>query len=525
MFTFPRKFRFTALLTLAIGMSTGAVHALSLEKLLMPGAVSEAHAEFEDDCDQCHTGSKTSDQTRMCLSCHDHEDVALDIRNRTGFHGKSPRAGKLPCRQCHREHLGRSADIVLLDTGSFDHTLTDFELRGAHAGVNCESCHEADAKYRDAPGQCIDCHKRDDHHRGRLGEKCGDCHSENQWLDARFDHDKTDFPLRGEHREVRCELCHANQRYEDIDTGCKACHQTQDVHRGRNGNDCRNCHNPESWKAIDFDHATTDFPLEGRHRKVSCRTCHRATLYQEELSTQCIDCHRSDDAHKGRNGTKCKDCHSPEKWSSARFDHDKDTKFPLRGRHQQLTCESCHVENAYRKKLDAECYACHREDDVHAGQEGESCGDCHRERGWGDDVFFEHDLTAFPLIGLHATTSCEQCHLTATFKDTESLCIDCHADDDSHKKRLGTGCDLCHNPNDWLLWLFDHNAQTGFNIDGAHTELRCLSCHRAPTEARKPTLRSTCAGCHKTDDVHRGRFGATCERCHTTKTFRGAVLQ
>ena len=192
---------------------------------------------------------------------------------------------------------------------------------------------------------------------------------------------------------------------------------------------------------------------------------------------------------------------------------------------RQLTCESCHVENAYRKTREAECYACHREDDVHAGQEGESCGDCHRESGWGDDVFFEHDLTAFPLIGMHATTSCEQCHLTSTFKDTDSLCIDCHSDDDTHKKRLGAGCDLCHNPNDWLLWLFDHNTQTGFKIDGAHAELRCVSCHRVATDAHKPKLRSTCVSCHKTDDIHRGRFGAACERCHTTKTFRGAVIQ
>ncbi|MDH3715386.1 MAG: hypothetical protein OET44_16245 [Gammaproteobacteria bacterium] len=183
------------------------------------------------------------------------------------------------------------------------------------------------------------------------------------------------------------------------------------------------------------------------------------------------------------------------------------------------------MENAYRKELEAECYACHRDDDVHEDQQGEQCGDCHRETAWGDDVLFEHDITAFPLIGLHATTPCEQCHITTTYKDTEGQCVDCHVSDDVHEDRLGSGCELCHNPNDWLLWLFDHDRQTNFEIDGAHAELQCRACHRQATGGRKPALRQSCASCHKVDDVHNGGFGANCGRCHTTESFRGAVVQ
>ena len=50
------------------------------------------------------------------------------------------------------------------------------------------------------------------------------------------------------------------------------------------------------------------------------------------------------------------------------------------------------------------------------------CGDCHGELGWGRDVFFEHDLTRFPLLGLHAVIACEQCHANPRFKDAEIVC-------------------------------------------------------------------------------------------------------
>jgi len=505
-----------------MGVATMDARALSLEKLLMPGELTDAHAEFEEACGQCHEGSKEADQTRQCLDCHDHQDVAKDIVDKTGFHGRSPAVRNRPCKQCHSEHLGRSADIVLLDVSAFDHTVTDFELRGAHQGVNCAACHKPEEKYSAAPSRCVDCHLDDDHHRGKLGEECSNCHEERQWREAKFDHDKTEFPLLGKHNEVSCELCHAGQRYEKTPKDCNACHRVQDVHRGRNGDSCEKCHAPEGWKNISFDHSKTDFPLQGKHRDASCRSCHRGILYQEELETECVVCHRSDDAHKGRNGEKCKDCHSPKGWSKTQFDHDKDTKFALRGSHRELRCESCHVENAYRKKLKAECYACHRDDDVHEGQEGELCGSCHREAAWGNDVVFEHDITAFPLIGIHATTPCEQCHLSATYKDTTAQCADCHADDDPHEDRLGSDCETCHNPNDWLLWLFDHDQQTEFAIDGAHADLTCRSCHRIPTGGRKPTLRTSCSSCHKVDDVHSGGFGTNCERCHNTETFGGA---
>jgi hypothetical protein len=33
-------------------------------------------------------------------------------------------------------------------------------------------------------------------------------------------------------------------------------------------------------------------------------------------------------------------------------------------------------------------------------------------------------------------------------------------------------------------------------------------------------VQTTCIGCHRREDVHNGRFGADCARCHTTTSFR-----
>jgi hypothetical protein len=32
-------------------------------------------------------------------------------------------------------------------------------------------------------------------------------------------------------------------------------------------------------------------------------------------------------------------------------------------------------------------------------------------------------------------------------------------------------------------------------------------------------LAGTCVSCHRSDDVHRGQFGADCVECHTTESF------
>ena len=127
-------------------------------------------------------------------------------------------------------------------------------------------------------------------------------------------------------------------------------------------------------------------------------------------------------------------------------------------------------------------------------------------------------VATFPLLGMHAVASCEQCHATARFKDASSDCGACHAEDDKHLQRLGTDCAICHNPNGWQRWRFDHETRTSFALTGAHAELDCHACHRLPAEAGV-VASSSCASCHARDDRHKGAFGSDCARCHGSQTW------
>ena len=509
----------TVMITAITSVENNAA-AAGIESLVMPGKLVQGHAEYEEECSKCHQPFRKESQNRLCTDCH--EEVGADISGKQGFHGRGV-AGKSDCKHCHTDHKGRDADIIELGIETFDHENTDFSLRGAHTGTSCSACHVRGKKYRDAPGSCIDCHEKNDIHKKQLGDDCSDCHNERSWRNQDFDHDATDFRLAGSHADLDCNSCHISQRYEDTATDCYGCHRLDDVHAGNYGVECNECHGEKDWVDVEFDHAGTDFPLAGRHREVECVSCHKAGIKQE-LDTACVACHRSDDEHRSRYGRNCESCHNPRGWDKAKFDHSGDTDFPLRGKHENVQCELCHRGELATEDLGTGCYSCHAPDDVHKGQEGEQCETCHDEDGWGGQVRFDHAMASFPLNGMHAVTPCEECHLTAVFNTASSDCHACHREDDIHEQRLGSRCADCHNPNGWSLWEFDHNKQTDYVLDGAHEGLDCHACHlqRSPG---KISLSSACNGCHREDDVHDGRFGRRCERCHGTGSFDAVEIR
>jgi len=492
--------------------------AIDFEKLLMPGDVIEGHAKYEGECTKCHERFSKKTQTQLCSDCH--EKIDNDIFEKKGFHGKEARVSKVECRVCHTEHKGRDANIVHLNKDTFDHKLTDFKLKGSHTAVACESCHKPKKLYREAPLKCYSCHKKDDVHDGSLGKKCQDCHTEKSWVGKNdFDHGDTDFPLKGKHEKVDCVSCHLNQDYKETPDSCYGCHSVDDNHNGRYGKKCKDCHSEKDWEKIHFNHdKDTDYRITGKHKRVSCDSCHTGHLYKQELETECYSCHKADDEHQGKNGKECDSCHNTKDWGKSTFDHEKETDFPLRGKHDKLICSACHKGEVFEEELKMECYACHRQDDIHAGEQGKDCARCHNETGWQEKIVFDHDLTHFPLIGLHATTPCEECHLSGTYKDAALECIACHKKEDVHKKALGNECEVCHNPNAWSLWEFDHNEQTDFELDGKHEGLGCHLCHSTVLKKGQKTA-SQCGDCHWSDDIHRGGFGRNCERCHDTESF------
>ena len=524
------------------------VAAQAIEKALMPGEVIEGHAKFELDCDQCHQRFDKAAQTRLCLGCH--KDVAADVRKRTRLHG---RLDDRTCRVCHTEHKGRRAVIAPLDTKKFDHDQADFKLLGAHRDAKCETCHKPRKKYREAPGQCNDCHAKDDAekgHKGHLGKSCENCHDEQRWTTARFDHEKTKFSLLGgRHADVKCAKCHVDKTFQNTPQTCNGCHRKDDRdrgHRGRYGVKCESCHNDRGWKEIVFNHdADTRYVLKGKHRPVACAACHvlenGGTIYQDKLSTQCLACHRKDDedkGHRGELGEKCESCHDERGWSSSSFDHDK-SKFPLRDKHRGVKCEGCHKGGvagvAAMIRVERTCIACHRGDDQkkgHRGELGEKCENCHNERGWKNSNF-DHDRSKFPLLDKHRSVKCEACHVggvsgAGASIRVERTCFACHgADDDKkgHKGRYGEKCEACHSPKGWKTIGFDHDRDTRYPLKGGHQRAKCDACHRPETGAiYNSGLETACVACHRKDDKHEGQLGAKCEDCHDDGKWKGIAF-
>ena len=513
----PRQIAGVVMIVL-IALPWSASRGANIEKLLMPGPVSGAHAKTEENCEACHDRANRERQRELCLVCH--KDVAADLRATSGFHGRLAAAQTTQCAACHSEHRGRTADIVGFSRAAFDHAQTDFALHGAHAALECASCHKPRVAFRNTPQECIGCHRTDDAHHGNLGSDCRSCHLETAWHDAKFDHDKTHFPLQGKHRDVPCAACHAGERYKNTPQQCAACHAPDDVHRGSRGTKCADCHSVESWKTAKFDHAKeTGFALLGRHARLACADCHRSGNLKEPVPKTCAGCHGSDDRHAGRFGKDCASCHGNDSWHLESYDHETRHKYALLGAHAKLDCHACHTASVEQQKLGKDCASCHRADDVHGGALGKNCDRCHGSTRWSEDVRFDHDLSAFPLVGLHVVVTCAQCHESQRYGDAPKGCNGCHAGNDVHKGALGPDCAACHSPNGWNLWSFDHGAKTHFPLTGAHQALRCADCHVKP--AGEVKLSRECVSCHASDEVHGGQFGRQCDRCHTTITFRG----
>jgi hypothetical protein len=493
----------------------------AFERLVNPGPVSNAHAEFEKDCKSCHAKFERDSQQQLCLDCH--KEIGANIASGTGFHGRSREVkaakGGSACASCHTEHRGRDADIVGLDRARFDHGLTDFPLHASHATVACDACHAAGQGFHEAETECFSCHAEDDKHHGNLGRSCSDCHAETMWTEARFDHEaKTGYALTGAHARVDCAGCHAGEHYAATSGNCVACHKADDKHKGTNGTECASCHVASDWARIRFDHfAVAMFALTGGHAGLECTDCHAGNKFEHDAPSECNGCHRKDDVHKGVNGPKCESCHRATKWLDVSFDHERDGHFALRGAHARLECNDCHVQPVAAARLGTECSDCHGKEDPHSGKLGAACSSCHNETSFVRDVRFDHDLTAFPLLGRHAAVACDGCHESKEFVGAPERCESCHAKQDAHAGRLGSDCGLCHNANGWKLWVFDH-GKTGFALEGAHANADCLACHRRPLDA-SASLPKDCGGCHRADDVHRGEFGQNCERCHTTESF------
>lgn len=492
------------------------LQAQSLKQmLLMPGDLTAKHEQYEPKCENCHSDFDRSKQVDLCLDCH--EEISTDINQKGGFHGLNKNIAAMECKECHTDHKGRDFNIVGLDTETFNHEHTNFPLRGQHDSAACADCHNTDVDkrpYRIAEFQCLNCHEEQNPHGDEFDNQCDSCHNAKSWGKISFDHDNTDFQLKFSHRDIACDSCHINQNFVEIDQQCNDCHAKDDVHQQRFGTACADCHNEKKWAESMFDHdKDTDFELLFGHKLTSCNNCHKESTLDHKPKSQCIDCHSTDDIHNGTQGDQCDQCHTSERWSKNQFDHNKETDFPLEGEHINASCNGCHSPQQGNEVAGDQCVDCHKLADPHDNSLGNKCEQCHNVNGWKTSLF-SHQLVKFPLIGVHRQLACEECHIDTNYSDTENTCVECHKGSDIHKGALGSECEQCHNPNDWGMWLFNHDTATSYPLEGAHRDLQCSLCHK---DSKGPNQQ--CVSCHREDDVHRGSFGRHCQQCHSEDTF------
>lgn len=106
-------------LVLLVTASFYFVRSKTGQGMVMPGALSEAHAELSQNCSACHTPIKGVDDAK-CISCHAYDKKLLQ-RQPTAFHGFIGH-----CSSCHVEHQGLNANLNTMDHEALIHIVEEF---------------------------------------------------------------------------------------------------------------------------------------------------------------------------------------------------------------------------------------------------------------------------------------------------------------------------------------------------------------------------------------------------------------
>jgi len=437
-----------------------------------------------------------------------------------------------------------------------------FPLIGAHAAVDCESCHKgaATGQFQGLSTQCYSCHANDfktatnpNHVTAGFSTSCENCHGTNTWLDAKFDHASVGFPLTNAHADPPrvCLDCHINNNYNLTSTACATCH-LKDFQGATNPNHvaggfsqtCQTCHTTVAWQPATFNHNSVGFPLTNAHADPprACLDCHINNNYNM-TTTACASCHLKDyntataPVNHVQMGfpTACESCHDTVVWTDGKFDHSA-TGFPLTNSHTvpPRACADCHVNNNYNlTSANTACVSCHLNaynaatTPINHIQVGfpTTCQLCHDTTLWTNGKF-DHSTTAFPLTGFHTQVACTSCHINNNYTTLPTDCYGCHkANYDAttnpvHKAAptvFTTVCATCHNTTAWTGATFNH-TWFPMNHGGNAANGVCAVCHTNPNDYTV----FQCTNCHakaQTDARHQGnpRYvynSINCYQCH-----------
>ncbi|HSO44011.1 MAG TPA: cytochrome c3 family protein [Rhodoferax sp.] len=240
----------TLKLILAINLLVLAVLTFAYPHLMVgPGKLIPGHQQLDTDCFACHAAFTGADSTK-CVSCHKSADIG--IRTTQGAPVLKPLTStpfhqeliSQDCVACHSDHAGVKRYRL---QGYFDHALLKKETNS-----QCQTCHKSptDALHQKITGNCAQ------------------CHSQQKWTPATFEHDSY-FVLDRDHN-ASCVTCHARNDYSRYT--CYGCHE----------------HTPANIRREHIEEGSRQFD-------------------------NCVECHRSADEHdirgkgKGNRGKREED--------------------------------------------------------------------------------------------------------------------------------------------------------------------------------------------------------------------------
>jgi hypothetical protein len=534
-------------------------------------------------CTQCHIKPVFTDVGKNCADCHADIHRRQMGANCAQCHTVS---GWNVANQSIKEHFNRfpllgAHAVVQCDECHKSAAVGNF----LGLSTNCDSCHMKDWQNTTAPAhalspsnfppnECQTCHQSFD---TWLGSQA-----------VQHDRPPISFPLTNGHANVPCEQCHVGGNFHlsiaANQCGTSGCHlitwqQTNNpVHSTAGAQfglaNCAVCHNTVSWTTAIFDHSATGFPLTNGHAKVDCASCHINNNYTLTIApTDCGNsgCHlttwqQTNNPVHSTAGTQfaaanCTVCHNTVSWTTASFDHSA-TGFPLINGHANVPCASCHVSNNYNLKTalnscgDSGCHLTtwnQTNNPVHSTAGAQfavgNCAVCHNTVSW-TTAAFDHNQTGFALTGMHVSptpTPCVSCHVSNNYLLNSAACYGCHITAWQSTATLGGNvpnhitagfpqdCSICHSTSNWTGSTFNHGS-TGFALTGLHVSpvpTPCISCHLN----NNYTLSSpACYGCHivawqstatiggSVPNHITGGYPQSCESCHTTTSWLGAVF-
>ena len=193
----------TLKIIVAINLLVLAVLTFAYAHLMVaPGKLIADHKQLNTDCFACHTVF-TGVKSEKCVGCHKTADIGLRTTvglpvaksaAKTPFHQQLKSAD---CLGCHSDHAGVKRYQIV---GRFNHALLQKE-----ANDQCQACHKAPT----------------DSLHTQITGNCAQCHTQQKWTPATFDHDK--YFLLDQDHNTTCSTCHVRNDYKRFT--CYGCHE------------------------------------------------------------------------------------------------------------------------------------------------------------------------------------------------------------------------------------------------------------------------------------------------------------